>query len=48
MDPKLYFMFVLLSVIIGLSYLNDEQVARLKALYRRLKRREFVLIRRKS
>jgi hypothetical protein len=48
MDPKLYFMFVLLSVIIGLSYLNEEQVARIKELYQRLKRREFVPVRRRS
>jgi len=40
MDPKLYVMFVLLSVIIGLSYLRESHFERIKALYARLMRRE--------
>ncbi|HZP76676.1 MAG TPA: hypothetical protein VFB45_11075 [Pseudolabrys sp.] len=48
MDPKLTFMFVLLGVIIAFSYLGDEQLARIKEFVARLKRRDFVLVRRRS
>ena len=48
MDPKLAILFLLISCIIGLSHLNDENLERMRRQLVALRWREFVPGRRKS
>ena len=48
MDPKLTILFVLISSIIGLSHLNDDNLARMRRQLVIRRWREFVPGRRKS
>jgi len=48
MDPKLTILFVLISSIIGLSHLNDDNLARMRRQIVTRRWREFVPGRRKS
>ena len=47
MDPKLTLLFVLIGAVIGLSYLTDENLARLRRRFVR-RWRGFVPLRRRS
>ncbi len=48
MDPKLAILFLLIGSVIGLSHLNDENLARLRRQFVVRRWREFVPRRRKS
>lgn len=48
MDPKLAILFLLVSAIIALSHLSDENIRRLRRQLVRLQWREFVPSRRKA
>ena len=48
MDPKLAILFLLISCIIGLSHLNDENLERMRRQLVALRWREFVPGRHKS
>jgi hypothetical protein len=48
MDPKLAILFLLISSVIGLSHLNDENLARMRRQLVARRWREFVPGRRKS
>ena len=47
MDIKLALLFLIISAIIALSYLDDENISRMKAQMIRFRRREFRLRRSK-
>jgi hypothetical protein len=48
MDPKLAILFLLISSIIALSHLNDENLGRVRSQFVTRRWREFVPLRRKS
>ncbi len=48
MDPKLTMFFLLIGAIIGLSYLSEDAVARMRRQLAVKRWREFVPVRRKS
>jgi hypothetical protein len=48
MDPKLTILFLLISAVIGLSHLNDDNLDRMRRQLVSLRWREFVPGRRKS
>jgi hypothetical protein len=48
MDPKLAILFVLISAVIGLSHLNDDNLDRVRRQFVDRRWREFVPGRRKS